>query len=73
MMWWGMGHGFGGFFMLLFWGAVIFGIFYLIRSSDSLFKRDSEKNKPLEILKERYARGEIDKETFLKMKEDLKE
>ncbi|WP_205665734.1 SHOCT domain-containing protein [Anoxybacter fermentans] len=59
--------------MLLFWGAVIFGIFYLIRSSDSLFKRDSEKNKPLEILKERYARGEIDKETFLKMKEDLKE
>jgi len=33
----------------------------------------NEKNKetPVEVLKRRYAAGEIDKETFMKMKEDL--
>lgn len=45
-----------------------------------LFKRNSEKpdqgdntDKPVEILKNRYANGEIDRAEFLKKKKDLEE
>ncbi len=59
----GMG-GFGGFIMVFFWVLIIIGTIMAVRSltagqisTSSLRNRD-----PLEILKERYARGEIDTE-----------
>lgn len=68
---WGMGFGFV--FMLLFWGLVILGIAALIRrlmtsSSPSPGSRDKS---PLEIVQERYARGEINREEYEQKKRDL--
>jgi putative membrane protein len=64
---WGFGL---GFLMLLFWAAVIVGIVLLIRwliSQGKVAPPDSA----LEILRQRYARGEIDKEEFEVKKRDL--
>lgn len=74
--WWGAGYFFGGpwgmIVGLVFWALVIYGVFYLI---SSLAKRQSEEvgkeETPLEILKRRYAKGEIDDEEFAKRKKDL--
>ena len=67
---WGGGMGFG---MLLFWGLLIAGIVMLVncsRGSGYCGKRDGEKS-ALDILKERYARGEIEREEFEQKKHDL--
>ena len=68
----GMGHGFGWIFMILFWVVVI----YLIVRGTSYWSRNrargtSEKSAE-EILKERYAKGDITKEEFEQMKKDLR-
>jgi putative membrane protein len=74
MMGWGYGMGwFGMIFMMVFWIAVIVGIIFLIRwlwISGSKGKGPTEDS-PLEILKRRYARGEINKEEFDQRKKDL--
>jgi len=78
MMWGFDGFGFGGggmgFGMLLIWGLVIAAIVVLVRgfgarpgNSDTRV-RDST---PLDILRERYATGEIDKNEFGQMRRDL--
>ena len=73
--WWGPGYFFGwpwGMLMgIIFCGLVIYGIFRLV---SGMSKRPSEELKaqtPLEILKKRYAAGEIDAEEFAKKKKDL--
>jgi len=71
---WGMGW-FGGIFMLLFWGAIIVGLFLAIRwlwvSSAHGTRKSELKDSALEILRQRYARGEIGKEEFEEKKKDL--
>ncbi len=73
----GMGWGFGWFLMLLWWVLIIAGIVVLVRWLVVGSLRDPHKshNVPdktaLDILKERYARGEINRETFEQMRRDL--
>jgi putative membrane protein len=71
---WGMGW-FGGVFMIIFWliilAALVFFIQWLVRNTGHRQTGASGGNQALEILKERYARGEIDSAEFEKMKSDL--
>jgi len=77
---WGMGYhhmmgGGMGIVMIIFW-IVLLGAFILlisgvlngIRTSQ---KNDGETTSPLEILKQRYARGEIDKVEYENKRQDL--
>jgi len=63
----------GGIFMLFGWVAVIIGGFFLIRMLMNQNRNNARatENTALEILKERYARGEISHEEFEKMKANL--
>jgi putative membrane protein len=69
---WGMGHGlFGWLMMLLFWILIIGGIAWLVWWFMNQPKHSQTEENALEILKKRYARGEIDKEQFENMRRDL--
>jgi putative membrane protein len=78
MMWgtdgWGWGWGMGIIHGLLWWAILILGIIVLVR----LLGRDSSRagapppaETALDILKKRYARGEIGKQEFEEKKRDL--
>lgn len=71
-MGWGFGL-FGGIFMLIFWILIIAGIVALVRWLMVSQSRGthSQSKTPSDILKERYAKGEVSKEEFDKMKKDL--
>lgn len=66
----GWGAGFGWIFMVVFWILVILGVVYLVQAI-SKTSRKEDKETPLDILKKRYAKGEITKEEFDKMKDEL--
>jgi len=72
---------FGGLLMLLFWGGLIALIVLAVRAftnpgSQQPFQARASspvsRNDALEILKERYARGEITKAEYEEMLEDLR-
>lgn len=75
MMGWGNMGWFGLIFMGLFWVLLIVLIVLLIRwllSSGPAGSQDHNREESaLEVLKKRYARGEIDKEEFEAKKRDL--
>lgn len=66
---------FGGFFMIIIWVALILFVVWMAREmADSGKKhRDSGRNEgtALDILKERYAKGELTKEQFEAMKKEI--
>lgn len=65
--------GFGWLFMILFWGLVILGIVAIVKwlmDSAGGAHLPGERT-ALDILKERYARGEIDREEFEEKRRDL--
>jgi putative membrane protein len=75
-MGWGYGMGgFGSIIMIVFWIAVIVGIIFLVRwlviSTGGSGRLARSEDSALEILKRRYARGEINKEEFQEKKKDL--
>jgi putative membrane protein len=77
-MWDDMGfHGWGWFglglvHMLLFWALVILVIAALVKwLSGSGGGGASDAGMALRILEERYARGEISRDEYLRMKSDL--
>jgi len=68
----GMG-GFGMIFMILFWGLVIIGVFYLVKMLTGSEKTGDSGESAEEILRKRYASGEISAEEFERMKKDLQD
>ena len=73
-MMWGGGW-MGGAFMMIFWILVIVAIYYGIKwatkggDSQGMGRGESA----LEVLKRRYASGEIDRDQYLSMKKDLEQ
>lgn len=67
MGWWMV---LGSVWMVIFWGGlialIVWGITKLSRRNGS-----SPKYDPLDVAKERYAKGEISKEEFEQLKKDL--
>ena len=79
-MWWGGGWGSGWgvvgmVFMFLFWILIIVGVVLLIRwlllEARGGGQGRGEGETALEILKKRYARGEVNKEEFEAKRRDL--
>ena len=68
--WWGFGMIFGGLFWLALLVLAVLLIWRLARGG-SLGGGPHTQESPLDILKKRYARGEIDKEEFESRKRDL--
>ena len=66
-----MGYGFGGMLMWIIWIAIIGVLIYLIMQATK--GRGQAGETPLEILKKRYAKGEITKEEFDRMRKDISE
>jgi len=67
----GWGIGFGWIFMVIFWILLILGIVYLVKFVSVGVKKEEPKETALDILKKRYASGEINKEEFDRIKDDL--
>jgi putative membrane protein len=85
-VWWPMHHGYfgpggmmgfgsAGFFSPIFWVLAVFAIVLLVAGAMSRKDQDESATKDaadsLEILKQRYARGEIDQEEFLTKRDIL--
>ncbi len=71
---WGMGFGlFGWLMMLLFWILIIVGVIVVVRWIMDQGKPNwlRTEETALDILKKRYASGEIDKEQFETVKREL--
>ena len=75
MGWWML---WGGLMMIFFWGAIIALVVWAVQA---MSRRDdghaqsaaTPPRTPLEIAKERYARGEIGRDEFEQLKRDLEE
>jgi len=70
----GFGFGFEWIFMLIFWALIIWAVFAVVRAmsgKSSHWHMQGGEDEALKILKERYAKGEIDKEEFEQKKTDL--
>lgn len=70
---WGLGMGLGWLMMLAFWGALIVGVVALVRwlGGTGERPRPPAAESALDVLKRRYAAGEITAEQYQQMKEVL--
>ncbi|WP_419767931.1 SHOCT domain-containing protein [Arcobacter sp.] len=59
-------HGFG---MLIFWAIIVFLIFSIFSNKDT----KSENDTPIDILKKKFARGDISEEEYKSRKKILEE
>lgn len=65
-----MPWGYGGVFMWLLLLVLIGVVIYFVVRGDKWMKKEGDES-PLEILKKRYARGEITREEYNKIKKEL--
>ena len=81
MMWWDHGFSwpgmiFGAVMMLLFWGGLISAAVIIIRAivgAGSSQRSGSREEDAIEILKKRYARGDINKKEYDEIRRELSE
>jgi putative membrane protein len=80
MGWQGYGYGYGFnwigaiirvLLFIVFLGLIVFGVYYLISRGRPATSGPATLGRSLEILKERYAKGEITKEEYERMKQEL--
>ncbi len=72
--WWGPGFGWWGLVMMVFWVLFIIGIVLLVAwivRQLAAGPSVTGRTRALEILQERYARGEITREQYEQMRRDL--
>ncbi|MDF2119533.1 SHOCT domain-containing protein [Roseiarcaceae bacterium H3SJ34-1] len=73
---WGYGYGYGAFHMI-FWIAALIAIvalvFWLMRSAGAHngLQLPPRRSTGLDVLEERYARGEINRDEYLQKKKDI--
>ena len=71
---WGMhGFGFGGLLMWLLLAVLVGIVVYMAVKQHDAGRRDSGGRTALEILRRRYASGEISRDEYERMKSDLTE
>ncbi len=72
MMHYGFGYGYGGMFMWIVF-LVVLGllIYFIVQSRTGKSPLSTQQERPMDILKRRYAKGEITREEFERMKKDL--
>jgi putative membrane protein len=63
--------GLGWLMMLAFWGALVVGAVLLVRWLAGGASLADTREDPLVILQRRYARGEIDEETYRRMRREI--
>lgn len=72
---WGIGNMMGwfggGLMMIVFWVLLVVFIVWIVREIGGRNSHSRFDSNALEILKERYAKGEIDKKEFEEKKKDL--
>lgn len=68
---WGWGMGFGMIGMVLFWVLIIVGLIALVRWLSGSSSTPAATKTAMDLLSERYARGEIDRREFEEKKRDL--
>ncbi len=69
----GSGMFFGGGFMWIIWIILIIAVIYAVKAAMSSGSQQSNQSNetPLEILKKRYARGEIDEQEYEQRRREL--
>jgi len=66
------GFGYGGTFMWIIFLIVIgFLIYFIVQAQKTKGETPTQNESPLDILRRRYAKGEIAREEYEKMKKDL--
>ena len=66
-----IGMAFGGLGMIIFWVAILVGAIYLIKYLAPADKNRHQGPSSREILKARYASGEISSEEYARLRNDL--
>jgi len=61
----------GGILMWVFWLILLVVLVFVLKNVFGLGSKNSSSNEALEILKQRFARGEIDEDEFEKRKKQL--
>lgn len=67
------GYGGGMLMWILFLVVIVLLIYFIIQATRTRGRTPTHTENPLDILKKRYAKGEITKEDFDRMKKDLEE
>ena len=67
----GWGWPFGFLFPILFWGLIIAGIVMIVRASTNSRVPPARRVRSIDVLAERYARGEIDRDEFMRKSSDI--